>query len=86
MNRKEAAEYVGITVKQLDGYRIRYTLPSKTLWNGRSWKHYYQTKDLDLLKIQIQRRQARRTPHETILHPVEDLQSNFQEMVARYCY
>lgn len=56
MQRKEAAEYVGISVKRLDGYRSRYTLSSTPLWSGGRFINYFDIKDLDRLKIQIQTR------------------------------
>lgn len=85
MLRKEAAEYVGITVKQLDGYSNRYTLMSINRWNGYSYTSYFRIKDLDLLKIRIDRRRVKSASR--AISPVEDtLRSNLQEMVKRYCY
>ena len=51
MQRKEAAEYVGISVERLDGYRNRYTLSSTSLWSGGRFINYFDIKDLDRLKI-----------------------------------
>ncbi len=59
MLREEAAKYVGITVKQLDGYSNRYTLMSVNRWNGYSYTSYFRLKDLDLLKIRIEQRRAK---------------------------
>jgi predicted site-specific integrase-resolvase len=90
MQRKEAAEYVGISVERLDGYRNRCTLSSTALWSGGRFINYFDIKDLDRLKIQIQTRQAKRDLQNqalTLVSPVEDpLGSNLQEMVSRYCY
>ena len=90
MLREEAAKYVGITVKQLDGYSNRYTLRTIHRWNGYSCTSYFRIKDLDKLKVRIEQRQARRDLQHsasTLISPVEDpLRSNLQEMVKRYCY
>lgn len=93
MLRAEAAEYVGITVKQLDGYSNRYTLTTIHRWNGYSCTSYFRIKDLDKLKVRIQQRQVKRDLQNSTsrsirsISPVEDtLRSNLQEMVNRHCY
>ena len=85
MLREAAAEYVGITLKQLDGYSNRCTLKSIERWDGYYYTTYFRIKDLDLLKVRIEQRKAKSNSRST--STVEDpLRAALQEMVKRHCY